>query len=239
MLPEQKINSGNSAVSDDETVETIQVNDDDEVEVEDSTADVNVAAKLPPHGIYTVKVKPPKDDEKIYKSKTKSDSPRAFVGVNGISVTIQDEEWEGSMAFVNHINSLQRRGKPSSELHHLLNLAGNPAPNRTTVGELETHVRATLEEEPVVYAELDWKASYKNDKGEYLDVKTTMEAFPKHYVDGNGETVASAKDGKWDGTYRQQIPNPSTGEDIEAQLYVRKFLTQSEASKMKAKMRTA
>lgn len=239
MLPENKINTNTTdSGNEEEVVETIQVDDDEIIEVEDSTGDVNVAAKLPPHGIYAVKVRNPKKDDAIYKSKTKTDH-RAFVGINGLAVEIQDEEWEGFVAFQNHINSLQRRGKTTSDLHHLMHVAGSPTPNRQSVSELENHVRETLEQEPVVYAELDWKASYKNGKGEYIDLKTTMEGFSKHYVDKDGETVSSAKEGKWDGTYVQSIPHPETGEPIEAQLYVRKFLGQAEATKLKSKMRSA
>lgn len=236
MLPENKI--AGTAVEDEEVVESITVDDDEIVEVEDSTGDVNIAAKLPPHGIYVAKLQAPKKEEGIYRSKTKSEPHRAFVGVNGMTLSLQDEEWEGTFVFVNHVNSLTRRGKPTSELHHILNIAGNPAPNRTTVATLEQHVRDTLAQEPVVYVEVDWRAAYKNDKEEYVDLKTAMEGFPKHYVDENGETVASAKEGKWDGTYVQELPHPRTGEPIQAQLWVRKFLTQAEASKMKAKMRS-
>lgn len=239
MLPEQRLKDNSATeVDDEEVVETIQVDDDEIVEVEDSTGDVNVAAKLPPHGIYTVKWKPSKDEDAIYKSKTKSEPHRAFVGAAFVG-ELQEEEWEGSMVFINHINSLQRRGKPTSDLHHFLNIVGNPAPNRATVGELEKHTRETLEQEPVGYAELDWKASYKNQKGDWIDLKTTMEAFPKHYVNNEGETVSTAKEGKWDGTYVQSIPNPESGEAVEAQLYVRKFLSQAEANKLKSKMRSA
>lgn len=237
MLPENKIRTDSTNdVEDDEVVETIQVEDDEIVEVEDSTGDVNVAAKLPPHGIYAVKLRNPKKDDQIYKSKSKDG--RAFAAVNGLAVEIQEEEYEGFAAFVNHVNSLTRRGKTTSELHHLLNVAGEPAPNRTTVGQLETHVREVLEKEPVCYAEIDWKAQYKNGKGEYIELKTTMEGFPKHYVNSDGETVSSAKEGKWDGTYVQQLPHPETGEPVEAQLWVRKFLTQAEANKLRSKTRS-
>lgn len=247
MLPENKINAGNSSTAvDDEIVESIQVDDDEIVEVEDSTGDVNVAAKLPPRGVYAFKFKAGKKEDSIYKSATKTTPHRAFVGVNGLTGAIQDEEYEGIVVFHNHINSLQRSGKPTSDLHHFLNVVGNPAPNRTTVAQLESHVRETLDQEPLGYAEIDWKAQYKSGKqtkdgkDEYLEIKTTMEAFPKHYINEDGETVAGPKEGgKWDGTYLQIVPHPITGEDIEARLYFRKFLTQSEANKMKERMRSS
>lgn len=238
MLPQNKINTGNSTTAvEDEVVEKIEVDLDEEVEVEDSTGDVNVAAKIPPHNVYMIKWKPSKNEEAVYPSKTKSEPHRAFVGA-GFVGDVQDEEWEGTMVFVNHINSLQRKGKPTSDLHHFLNTVGNPAPNRQTIRELLEHTRETIAQEPVGYAEIDWRASYKKDDGTYTEVKTTMEGFPKHYVDENGETVSSAKEGKWDGSYVQSIPHPVTGEPIEAQLYVRKFLNQAEANKLKGKMRS-
>ncbi len=237
MLPENKINSGGTAVEDEE-VQVLEVNYDEEVEVEDSTADVNVAAKLPPHFVATVKWKAGKAEDSIYAAKGKNPPHRAYVGA-ALFGEIQDEEWEGTPIYVNHINSLQRRGKPTSDLHHFLNTVGSPAPNRQTIGQLLAHTKETMEQEPVGYAEIDWKASFKNSKGEYVDIKTTMEAFPKHYVDENGDTVSSAKEGKWDGTYVQTLQNPETGEPVEAQLYVRKFLNQAEASKLKSKMRTS
>lgn len=240
MLPENKINAGNSStVVDDEIVESIQVDDDEIIEVEDATGDVNIAAKLPPHGVYALKWKAGKKEESIYKSATKTTPHRAFVGVNNLSGAIQEEEYEGVTVFHGHMNSLQRPGKPTSDIHHFLNTVGNPAPNRTTVAQLESHVRETLDQEPLGYAELDWKAQYKNDKEQYIEIKTTMEAFPKHYIDSDGETVSSAKEGKWDGTYIQQVPHPVTGEPIEARLYIRKFLNQAEANKMKERMRSS
>lgn len=194
MLPEQNINkSGNTAVED-EAVETIEVNLDEELEVEDSTADVNIAAKLPAHGIYTCQWAANKKDNSIYASRTKSEPHRSFVGA-GLVGTIQDEEFEGTQVYVNHINSLQQRGKPTSELHHFLNVVGNPAPNRTTVGELKSFTESTLEQTPLGMAEIDWKASYKNDKGDWIDIATTMSRFPKHYVDADGNPLAKEKGG--------------------------------------------
>jgi hypothetical protein len=235
MIPESKINKN---PQEEENVEVIEVNDDETIEVDDATGDVNIAAKLPPHEIYTVQWKAGKKDDSIYKSKTKGDSPRAFVGAALVG-TIQDEEYEGSMIFINHINSLQRRGKPTSDLHHLLNVVGNPAPNRTTVGELLDHTKETFDQEPLGLAEVDWKAQYKNRDGDYIELKVGMENFPRHFVNADGETVASAKEGKWDGTYVQTLENPENGEDVNAQLYVRKHLTQAEATKLKGKFRTS
>lgn len=236
MIPESKINT--NPAQDEEVVEIIEVDDDEIIEVEDSTADVNVAAELPPHNVYMIKWKSGKNEDAVYKGKTK-DGKRAFCGAALIG-NIQDEEFEGVPVFVNHINSLQRPGKPTSDLHHFANTIGSPIPNRQTVGQIVEHVKAFLEEEPVGYAEIDWKASYKNGKGEYIDLKTAMEGFPKHYVNSDGETVPSPKEGgKWSGKYLQKISHPETGEDIEARLYVRKFLTQSEANKLKDKMRSS
>lgn len=224
MLPEQNINRSNTEVSDTEPVEVLEVSDDEPIEVEDSTGDVNVAAKLPPHGIYAIKWNASKKENAVYKSKTKDAPHRAFVGA-ALAGAIQDEEFEGTPVYVNHINSLQRRGKTTSDLHHFLNVVGSPAPNKSTTGELTNHVISVLEESPIGMAEIDWRASYKKEDGTWADLKKTMTAFPKH----------KGEDGKWDGTYEQTLENPITGEKIDAQLYVVQHLTQAEATKEKKK----
>lgn len=237
MLPENQINNNPA----DDATETISVNDDEIVEVEDAQGDVNQAAKLPPRGIYPFKWKAGKD-EHPYKSVSAGDVPRSFVGTSLVG-SLQDSggEFEGTLVFENHINSLSKRGKTTSDLHHFLNVVGNPAPNRTTIGELLQFSKDVLESEPIGEAEIDWKASYKSGKktktgkDEWVDVVKTMTAFPKHYVDSEGNDSTKAEGGKWDGTYLQQVPNPLDGEPINAQLYVRQYLTNTEARKLQAK----
>lgn len=230
MLPESHINNSPEA----DAVATIEADDDAIVEVEDATGDVNQAAKLPQRGIYPFKWKAGKD-EHPYKAATKGDNPRSFVGTSLIG-SLQDSggEFDGTVVFENHINSLTMRGKPTSKLHHFLNVVGAPVANRVTIGELLQHTKDVLEQEPIGMAEVDWRAAYKNDDNEWIEITKTMTGFPKHYVDSNGETVDSAKEGKWNGEYLQTIKSPKDGEDIQAQLYVRKYLTMSEAKKLSA-----
>lgn len=235
MLPESQINNNPA----EDAVETIEVNDDEVVEVEDAQGDVNVAAKLPPRGIYPFKWKAGKDDHP-YKSVSKGETPRSFVGTSLVgSLQNGGGDFDGTLVFENHINSLSQRGKPTSRLHHFLNVVGNPTANRITIGELLQHCKDVLESEPVGSAEVDWRASYKgrNKKGEeeWIEVAKTMTAFPKHYVDANGETTTKAEGGKWDGTYLQQIPSPVDAEPLNAQLYVRQYLTDAEARKLQSK----
>lgn len=237
MLPESEINNNPAQ----DAVEKVEVNDDEIVEVEDAQGDVNIAAKLPPRGIYPFAWKAGKDDHP-YKSVSAGETPRSYVGTSLVG-TLQDGsgEFEGTLVFENHINSLSQRGKTTSKLHHFLNVVGSPAPNRTTIGELLQHTKDVLEQTPVGEAEVDWRAAYKtgqkDKKGHdvYEEVAKTMTAFPRHYVNDAGETVTKAEGGKWDGTYIQQIPNPKDGEPINAQLYIRQYLTRAEAKKLKGK----
>jgi hypothetical protein len=228
MIPENRIHDDPAA----EATERIEVSDDEVVEVEDSTGDFNIPAKLPPHSIYLVQWKA-RDEDGVYAGKTRKEPHRAYVAASLVGA-VQDEEFEGTPVYVNHINSLTMRGKPTSELHHFLNVCGSPAPAKSTIGELRTFTAEVLEQTPVAFAELDWKASYKNSKGDYVDLALTMEKFPKHYVEDENTGKKS-----WDGTYEQQFPNPETGEAVNAQLYVRKHLTQAEANKQKSKARSA
>lgn len=230
MIPENQINNSPAA----DAVETTEVDLNEVAEVEDATGDVNVAAKLPPRGIYPFKWKAGKD-EHPYAAKTKGDTPRSFVGTSLVG-TLQDNggDFDGTLVFDNHENSLAKRGKPTSDLHHILNVFGSPAPNRTTIGELLQHTKDVLDQEPIGMAEVDWRAAYKDENGNWQEFVKTMTGFPKHYVNAAGETVDSAKEGNWDGTYVQTIKSPKDGEDINAQLYVRKFLTMSEAKKLSA-----
>lgn len=228
MIPEDKINNNPEA----DATETVEIDLNEPVEVEDAQGDVNVASKLPPKGIYPLKFKSGKD-EHPYAGRTKKEPYRSFVGTSLVGQFI-DGEYEGMVVFENHINSLAMRGKPTSDLHHFLNIVGSPTSNKTTVGELLEHTRQVLENSPVGMAEVDWKASYKQDDGTYKDVVLTMEKFPRHYIDVEGKPLAKDQGGKWDGSYEQTIPHPKDGEPIQAQLYVRSYLSQSEAQKKKA-----
>lgn len=219
MIPQDRINTDPAENAE----EKIEVNLDEPVEVEDATGDFNIAAKLPPKGVYAIRWKA-RDQDGVYASKGKKEPHRAYVAASLVGA-IQDEEYEGTPVYVNHINSLTMRGKPTSELHHFLNVCGTPAPNRSTVGELKQFTEEVLDQNPVAMAEIDWRASYKNDKDEYIDIAKTMEKFPKH----------KDENGRWDGTYEQQIASPADGEMVNAQLYVRKHLTQAEATKQKSK----
>src|SRR5688500_10199176 len=113
MIPQNKLNQ-TSDVDDENVEEVIQVDENEEVEVEDSTGDVNVQAKLPPHGVYAVKWKG-REKDAVYASRTKKAPHRSYVAISLVG-TIQDEEYEGIYVFEPHMNSLQQRGKPTSDL---------------------------------------------------------------------------------------------------------------------------
>lgn len=225
MIPEEKLNNNPEA----EATETVEVDLNETVEVEDAQGDVNIAAKLPPAGVYPLKFKAGKD-EHPYATKTKKEPYRQFVGTSLVGQFI-DGEYEGSLVFVNHINSLVMRGKPTSELHHFLNIVGSPTSNKTTIGELLEHTRQVLDNSPVGMADVDWQASYKKEDGFYEVFKKKMTDFPKHYIDTDGKSITKEAGGKWDGSYEQSVPHPKDGEPVSAQLYIRTFLSQAEAKK--------
>lgn len=227
MIPEEKLQNSSSPESD--ATERIEIDLNAPVEVDDATGDVNVAAKLPPAGIALLKWKAGKD-EHPYASRTKNEPHRSFVGTSLVG-QFADGEYEGTLIFVNHINSLAMRGKPTSDLHHFLNVVGSPLSNKSTVGEVLEHTKEVLDNSPLAMVEFDWKASYKKEDDTYEDVVKTMTKFPKHYADAEGKPLAKEKGGKWDGTYEQTIPSPVDGEPLTAQLYVRAFLSNAEAKR--------
>jgi hypothetical protein len=231
LLPEEHINANPA----ENATETVEVDLNEAVEVEDSTADVNIRAALPPRGAYAVKWKAAEDG--INASKTRKEPYRGFVGVK-LEGNIQDAEFEGLPVY-DYINSLSMRNKPTSDLHHFHNICGTPLPNRSTLGEIITATEELLSNNPVTNAELDWRASVKKDDGTYNEFVKTMTSFPKHYVGEDGKPLAKEKGGKWDNTYEQEIPSPIDGEPIGAQLYVRQHLTNAEAQKLKAKAKSA
>lgn len=236
MIPESRINQNKSSdVDDSEVVERVEVDDNEEVVVEDSTADVNVQAKLPPHGVYTIKWRA-REKDGVYKSKTKKEPHRSYVAASLVGV-IQDEEYEGTYVYENHINSLQQRGKLTSDLHHFLNVVGSPAPNRSTIGELEVFTSNVLDEEPVGMSEVDWKIGRKNADGTYTDLLTTMTKFPKKYQRSeDGSFVIQNGKKVWTGEYEQSIEDEETGETLNAQLYPKAHLTQAEATRLRQKL---
>lgn len=224
MLDETRINASPDANGE---AEVIEVDLDAVVEVEDATADVNIAAVIAPEGIYPCKWS--NADEKglaAATTKPKGTNPtRHYVGGNIVGRIVANGEPFDDAPVYKYINSLSMRGKPTSDLHHFCNCASSPAPNRSTVRELLAHAEEVLQQNPAVYTHLDWRASYQKDDGTWHEFAKRMDQFPKHF-DENG---------KFDGTYEQQIKSPKDGELINAQLYVRAFYTEAEAKKLMAK----
>lgn len=228
MLPEE--NMPNHSPDTGKNVEEVAVNLNDVVEVEDAQADGNLAAPLPPAGLYPVKWFD-KDEKGLSGQVTKTTPHRSYVGGNIIGKIVASGEGYDDMPVYEYINSLTMRGKPTSDLHHFLNCAGQPAPNRSTVGELLNFALEVLKSNPAIQTYLDWKASYKTDKMKngftvYDDLALRMDKFPKEIVDD-----------KWTGKYLPWIEHPVTGEPINAQLYVRGFYTEAEAKKLLAKLK--
>src|SRR5215831_11216940 len=145
MIPENHINR--NASPDAEAEETVEVDLNAEVEVADATADVNVAPPLPPAGIYPVKWKVQKDksvNAKATKPKKIGDASKAFVDVSlQGELQASGEDYDGSMIF-EYMNSIAFRGRPTSDIHHFMNICGSPAPNRIRVGELKTMLEEML-----------------------------------------------------------------------------------------------
>lgn len=232
MLDDVVVNSSPDAQG---TSEKVEVNWDEQVEVKDPTADVNVAAILPPAGIYPLKLKNAQDDQALNGKTTAGGPgvpPRSYVGGFIIAeVVATGEDYDGTPIY-HYLNSLTRRGKPTSDLHHLLNCAGQPASARMSVKELYHFAKEeVIESRPAVYGWIDWKASYatdeidpKNGKKIYKDITKKMEGFPKE----------KDEDGKFTGHYLQQVVSPVDGEPINAQLYIRAFYTEAEAKRLMA-----
>lgn len=211
------------------SAEKVEVNWDAPVEVKDATADGNIAAVLPPSNFYPLKLKLDNTEKGLDGRTTVGNPPVSYVGGQIIGeVVAVGEDYDGTPIY-HYINSITRRGKPTSDLHHLLNCAGQPASNKMSVKELLDHAKEVIESGPAVYALIDWKASFKTDKFDkngkpvYENVALSMDKFPKEY-----------EDGKWTGHYLQQVKNPNDGEPINAQLYIRAFYTEGEAKKLMA-----
>lgn len=225
MLPEKHINNS----PDNQAEEKIVVDFDAAVEVEDSTADVNIAAPLPSAGIYPVKWNESDQegkglDGRMTKPKV-GQASRAFVGGNIVGKIVATGEDYDEMPVYEYLNSLTMRGKPTSDLHHLLNCAGAPAPNKTTVRELLTFAKNVLEQSPAVYTELDWRAQYQDANGDWQTAVKSMEKFPLIDDPKNpGQKIRS-----------QEYPSPLDGEPLKAQLYVRAFYTEAVAKEKMAK----
>jgi hypothetical protein len=148
-----------------------------------------------------------------------------------LEIISDDEHVNGQVIFVNQVNSLTFRNKPTSELHHLLNLSGHVAPNRISVGELKTFASEALAEEPTVMAEVDWEAQAPDKDGKWKPIKlgnkvlNRMANFPLEYDD----------DGNPTGRHVQTVENPVDGSPVNARLYVVKYLSQAEAQRLSAK----
>lgn len=211
-----------------EAAEEIAVDLDAEVEVEDSAADGNAAAPIPEAGFFPVKFTDGEEDKAFGGKVTKPKAgkvQRSYVGGTVVG-KIQDEGQPWHERIVSkYINSLTFGGRPTSDVHHFLNCAGQPAPNKSNVGALVEQVKNVLAGVPAVWCYLDWEASYPaedstKDEPHYIELVSTMKKFPVYRDAESGLMVRL-----------QSIPHPKTGEPVNARLVIKAFYTDAEAKK--------
>lgn len=206
-----------------EEVQVVEVNWDAEVIAEHPDADINETLPIPPAGVYLFKARllnRGEGKENPYGSvtKPKDNSP----GVPFLNVMLELELVDESSPFngykLNHkLSSLVFDKRGTSPLHHFMNCAGEVLPSVIRLRDLKEKIEATLEQTPMVQAELNWRAARKFGPGQYdwEDIAKRMKDFPK---DKEGDGYSQI--------YVYTHPQTKQTTEHRAMPYISKFLLQ-------------
>lgn len=197
--------------------QAIAVDYDAPVEAANPTADFNEIIPPPPAGLYLFKWSV--DEKGIVGSVGKKPPHSPFLNCFLLGNLFDDGGPDDGFKVNYYFNSLVQSRKGTSEAHHFLSCAGNPAPAQTTLGRLKAQLEETLASNPVVPAELQWRCSYKNPTtGKWDEQFTRMDQFPKHKRD----------DGKWDGTYENVAASKLDNSPLYAQAHIVRIIAEAE-----------
>lgn len=187
-----------------ETVVENSIDLDEVIEVENPTADFNIPATPPKAGIYVARWK--LNSQKPNGGIEAKNSPKVgnFLNVHLLGVIVAPDESFDGFIFNDYMHTIVNRQKGTSEVHHFLNCLGTPLDKSTSLRQIMTTLQEELSLEPTSKVKIEWKATYKDDNGKYIDIAKKMTDFEKLP----------------DGTYQNWKISPLDGERVYAQVYV-------------------
>ena len=179
------------------------------VEVDGSVnSDEFFTPQLPDDGDHLVTIALGDRGIKVARQKDKATGNRTgkgFLNVHLALTLVDDAGNKQGMVFDNPTSVVFSSG--TSPLHVILDLAGDPAPASSTLGELKAHAELVFAQNPKIVVTTQWLAQVKNANGEYQDVKKGQKNFPL------------LENGK----YSPEITVPKTGETVNAQAKVVRY----------------
>lgn len=149
-------------------------------------------------------------------ARTKSGKP--FLNVHLALALIGDTGAKEGMAF-DQVTSVLMPNTGTTKLHAILDLCGDPAPPRCTLGELLSHAEATFAQNPQVIVTTQWEARAEDtsksegSKDRYYTVLKGQHKFPP-LTDDSGEPT---------GKYNPEVADPKSGEVVRANIRVTRY----------------
>ncbi len=150
-------------------------------------------------------------------SRTKTGKP--FLQVHLAEELIDDSGNKIGVVF-DQVTSVLMPNTGTTKLHAILDLCGDPAPARSTLGDLLTHTEAVIAQAPTVVVGTQWEARGEDtsqpegSKDRYYTILKGQKKFPA-VLDESGEPT---------GKYDPEIDDPKhPGEKVRAQVRVVRY----------------
>jgi hypothetical protein len=156
------------------------------------------------------------DRQREGESRTKSGKP--FLQVH-LAMELIDDTGKKTGTVFDQVTSVLMPNTGTTKLHAILDLAGDPAPARCTLGDLLAHTERVIAQAPQVIVTTQWEARGEDtskpegSKDRYYTVLKGQRKFPP-VVDESGQVTEK---------YESEIDDPKSGEKARAQVRVVRY----------------
>ena len=140
-----------------------------------------------------------------------------FLNVHIQAKIIDDKTGEEGISVFDNPTSIVMPSSGTSRLHMILAACGNPAPPRTTLGDLKQHVEVALAQSPKCLITTQWQAQVNRGTQEKPDYQTVCSGQRKFQPerDGAGEVVPNKFD--------PEVTDVKSGTKVRAQARITRF----------------
>lgn len=156
------------------------------------------------------------DRQREGESRAKTGKP--FLQVHLAEELIDDTGAKVGTVF-DQVTSVLMPNTGTTKLHAILDLCGDPAPARSTLGDLLAHTEAVIAQSPQVVVTTQWEARGEDtskpegSKDRYYTILKGQKKFPP----------IIGEDGEPTGKYDPEIEDPKSGEKVRAQVRVVRY----------------
>jgi hypothetical protein len=149
---------------------------------------------------------------------SKAKTGRPFLNVH-LAIELLDDAGNKTGVVFDQVTSILSPNTGTTKLHAILDLAGDPAPARSTLGELLEHTEAVIAQSPQIVVVTQWEARNEDTskpegaKDRYYNVAKGQKKFPP-ILDEDGAPT---------GKYDPEILDPKTDEKVRANVRVVRY----------------